>query len=400
MAEERRNLRAAAKKSETDVQSRMNHQRVLHEKNNRESIKWFSQLAEEEGSKDKRETIPESYSKTSQIPSEVKSDLIYVDKRKQVILLPVFGILWPVHISFVKNISKNEDGDFSFIRLNFTGPLTKGAKGSEEAEEGSAEKDHFIRSVTFKCGNQSHANEIFKTISELKKAAQTTLQQQKELSDVVEQDPLVLVETRVTRLNEVYVRPSLESKRHVGILEIHQNGLRFKPMLKNSSANHIDLAFSNIKHFFFQPCDNEMIVLLHFHLKNPILIGKKKTFDVQIYRETSESLVEETSGKKRKIRYGDEDEIAQEREERKRREEMNKELESFAEAIRNASEGSLEVDVPYRELGFDGVPFRQSVFLQPTTDCLVHLSEPPFLVVTLSDVEVVFLERVVVSHAA
>jgi nucleosome binding factor SPN SPT16 subunit len=38
----------------------------------------------------------------------------------------------------------------------------------------------------------------------------------------------------------------------------------------------IDILFSNVKHLFFQPCDNELIVLLHVHLKNPLLIGKKK----------------------------------------------------------------------------------------------------------------------------
>ena len=33
----------------------------------------------------------------------------------------------------------------------------------------------------------------------------------------------------------------------------------------------------NIKHAFFQPAENEMICLLHFNLKNPIMVGKKKT---------------------------------------------------------------------------------------------------------------------------
>ena len=39
---------------------------------------------------------------------------------------------------------------------------------------------------------------------------------------------------------------------------------------------------SNIKHAFFQPADNEMISLVHFHLINPIMVGKKKTNDVQV----------------------------------------------------------------------------------------------------------------------
>lgn len=38
-----------------------------------------------------------------------------------------------------------------------------------------------------------------------------------------------------------------------------------------------DVLFSNIKHLFFQPCDHELIVIVHIHLKSPIMVGKKKT---------------------------------------------------------------------------------------------------------------------------
>lgn len=37
-----------------------------------------------------------------------------------------------------------------------------------------------------------------------------------------------------------------------------------------------DILFSNVKHLFFQPCDYELLVLIHIHFKNPVLIGKKK----------------------------------------------------------------------------------------------------------------------------
>lgn len=47
----------------------------------------------------------------------------------------------------------------------------------------------------------------------------------------------------------------------------------------------VDVIFKNIKHAIFQPCDNEMIVAIHFNLKNPIVIGKKKVYDVQFYTE-------------------------------------------------------------------------------------------------------------------
>lgn len=127
------------------------------------------------------------------------------------------------------------------------------------------------------------------------------------------------------------------------------------------------------------------------------MIGKKKTLDVQFYREVSDMNFDETTGKRRKARYGDEDEIEQEQEDRRRRQELDKMFQSFAKRISDAAQAQqyeLEVDVPFRELGFEGVPNRTNVLLMPTTDCLVHLSEWPPTVITLAEVEVVHFERV------
>jgi nucleosome binding factor SPN SPT16 subunit len=48
----------------------------------------------------------------------------------------------------------------------------------------------------------------------------------------------------------------------------------------------------------------------------------------------------------------------------------------------------------YRELGFFGVHHRTNVLLLPTLQCLVQLIEIPFLVLTLSEVQIAHLERV------
>lgn len=37
--------------------------------------------------------------------------------------------------------------------------------------------------------------------------------------------------------------------------------------------------------FPLQPAENEMITIIHFHLINPIMLGSKKTKDVQFYSE-------------------------------------------------------------------------------------------------------------------
>ena len=133
------------------------------------------------------------------------------------------------------------------------------------------------------------------------------------------------------KLQDVYLRPGFDGKRVPGDLEIFSNGLRYSLMGK--SENKVEIMFSNIKHLFFQPCDQEMVVLIHVHLKSPLLIGKKKTIDVQFYREALDSLIDETSGRRKKLRLGDEDEIAQEQEERRRRKEANQEFGNFATRI-------------------------------------------------------------------
>lgn len=92
-------------------------------------------------------------------------------------------------------------------------------------------------------------------------------------------------------------------------------------------GDKVDILYNNIKNAFFQPCDGEMIILLHFHLKvcvvenvifvcffqllicassidvlnyhvvmdelicafqSAILFGKKKHIDVQFYTEVGE----------------------------------------------------------------------------------------------------------------
>jgi nucleosome binding factor SPN SPT16 subunit len=104
---------------------------------------------------------------------------------------------------------------------------------------------------------------------------------------------------------------------------------------------------------------------------------------------------DETGNRKRRHKFGDEEEFEQEQEERRRRAQLDKEFKNFAEKIADAARNeNVSVDIPYRELGFNGVPSRSSVLIQPTTDCLVQLTEPPFTCITLAEIELVHLERV------
>ena len=55
---------------------------------------------------------------------------------------------------------------------------------------------------------------------------------------------------------------------------------------------------------------------------------------------------------------------------------------------------TLEFDIPYRDLGFMGNPNKEMVTIMPTLNCLCNLTETPFFVVDLSNVDHVHFERV------
>ncbi|KAK6905729.1 FACT complex subunit SPT16 [Kwoniella mangroviensis CBS 8507] len=370
------------------------NQARLHAQRNADGVKkWEKGGKGKDGSQDKVVKRYESYRREEQLPRAVEDRRVYVDEQRQSVVLPINGFAVPFHISTIKNVTKNEEAEHIVLRINFQSPgQIAGKKEDMPFEDPDA---NFIRSVSFRSQDRRHMLKVFDTITALKKTATKREAERKELADVIEQEKLVEVKGRHPYvLKNVFPRPAPEGKKTDGNVEIHQNGIRFRP---DGPASKIDLLFSNIKHLFFQPSEKELIVIIHVHLKAPIMLGKKKTYDVQFYREVTDMSFDETGGKKRRARYGDEDEIEQEQEDRKRRAELDKQFHDFARRIESAAQAQqyeLEVDVPFRELGFSGVPYRSNVLLLPTTNCLIHISEFPFTVITLSDVEIVHLERV------
>ena len=42
-----------------------------------------------------------------------------MDSQREVVLVPIYGIMVPFHILTLKNATNNQDNDHSYIRLNF-----------------------------------------------------------------------------------------------------------------------------------------------------------------------------------------------------------------------------------------------------------------------------------------
>ncbi|KAJ2854310.1 FACT complex subunit spt16 [Coemansia erecta] len=385
-------FRSEEREEESGTRKRREHQKELLNRLLAEGRRRFAGESGDNGEETREVKKFESYKRETALPREVRGQRILVDERAESIILPIYGMAVPFHISTLKNIVKTEEGDYVYLRINLASP-GQGVGKKDNLPQEDAEST-FVRSLTFRSTDAVRMNEIHHSISALKRDQVKRETEKAQLADIVQQDRLVpVVGQRPARLPDVFMRPVADGKRFPAALEIHTNGLRYMAAGR-SGGTTIDILFNNVRHLFFQPCDNELLVLIHVHLKNPIMMGKKKTQDIQFYREASDASFDETGNRRRRIRYGDEDEIEAEQEERRRRRQLNKEFKEFASKIADASNHEVEVDTPFREVAFNGVPSRANVLLQPTVDCLVHLSDTPFFIITVADVELVHLERV------
>ncbi|XP_014206114.1 FACT complex subunit spt16 isoform X2 [Copidosoma floridanum] len=377
-------------------EKRKQHQKELAQQLNEQAkARLAQQSSGKEEEKIRKSTV--SYKSINSMPtdSEVKELKLFVDKKYETVILPIHGVPVPFHISTIKNISQSVEGDYTYLRINFFHPGA--TMGRNEGGVYPQPDATFVKEVTYRSTNtkepgeisapSSNLNTAFRLIKEVQKKFKSREAEEREKEDLVKQDTLVLSQNKGNpRLKDLYIRPNIVSKRMTGALEAHTNGFRYTSV----RGDKVDILYNNIKNAFFQPCDGEMIILLHFHLKHAIMFGKKKHVDVQFYTEVGEITTD--LGKHQHMH--DRDDLAAEQSERELRHKLKTAFKSFCEKVETMTKQEIEFDTPFRELGFPGAPYRSTVLLQPTSGCLVNLVEWPPFVITLEDVELVHFERV------
>jgi nucleosome binding factor SPN SPT16 subunit len=329
-----------------------------------------------------------SYPNQESFPELSKRNQVFIDTRHDSLLVPIQGQVVPFHASTIKNVSKNEEGKFTFLRINFIFPGSGLMKDSKYVlPELTQPRSYYVKELTFRSTNSRNLNNSFKTLKELIKKVRSLEISEKEKSHFSEQEKLVLIKGKRPTLSDVTIRPNISGKKTQGCLEGHSNGVRFT----SNKNDKVDIIFSNIKHAIFQPVENELIVLIHFRLRNSVLVGGKKTQDVQFFTEAG--VVSDDLDMRRRSGM-DLDEVQAEQRERKFKEKLNKEFKNFVESVQAISNESLDFDIPYRELGFYGVPYKSNVFIMPSVNCLLSLIDQPFFVASLNDIEIAHFERV------
>ena len=174
---------------------RREHQKELAKKKQQEGLERYSEATgDQNGVTQKKFKRFESYKRDNQFPSRVKDLVIVVDQKAATIVLPIMGRPVPFHINTIKNASKSDEGEFTYLRINFLSPgQGVGRKDDQPFEDASA---HFVRSLTFRSKDAVRMQEISEQITELRKNAVRREQEKKEMEDVVEQDKLAEIRSK------------------------------------------------------------------------------------------------------------------------------------------------------------------------------------------------------------
>jgi len=387
----------------TAEEKRRKHQTELRDKLHQAAQERLINLkSSDETSKARKSNI--SYKKRELLP--IKEPNIYelklfIDKKYETVVLPLFGVPTPFHISTIKNTSVSKEGEYQYLRINFFCPGSNHLNKENKTSFPTHDNDQptFIKELTFRgwVGRESSSNRgeapatnlmlAFRLIKELQKKYKAREDELREKEGIVKQDKLIINHNKANpKLKDLSIRPTIAQRKMQGHLEAHSNGFRYTSV----RGDKVDLLYNNIKHAIFQPCDHEMIIVLHFHLKNAMIFAKKRQLDVQFYTEVGEMTTD--LGKINHLR--DRDELMGEQLERQLRKKLNGAFKSFVDKVETLSKGMIEFDSPFRDLSFLGVPFRSTCTLQPTSTALINIIEWPAFVVTLEDIELVHFERV------
>lgn len=369
--------------------------------------------ADDETSREKQDEqkgrLVRTYPSARDFP-EYKRDKIHVDRMRECVLLPMGDRLIPFHMSTIKNVTKADEGaGAASIRFNFF--FASDREQKELSPEMSAAVQQFpalpyIKELTFKSRDVQMVSKLVQSINDLKKKMRDQLKKESEEKDLVEQADLILLRERpkdkpaVLDGVSIFPTPSTRGQgRCQGKLRAHVNGFRFSA----DKVPPVDILYGNVKYFFFQRGEKQLKVLVHFFLKNPIVIGKRKTKHVQFFTEVQEGSSD--LGGRGADRY-DPDELEDEARQRKLVARLNKTFSQFCQQsleialINNYSIGDdndVEVsNTPESQAaGFLGQPSKEMVFIEPTQHCLVHLvTEREFFVISVDEIEHIHLERV------
>lgn len=326
----------------------------------------------------------ESTSYDSSTPAPQKflaaKPIVDVDRERETLWIPVGNRNVPFHIATISKIETKSEPGVNVLSVQFHTTQQSNAAFARHRTK------QWIREVNVSSHDQGtklfEVCGIIKEILAMQKARDT---QRKQSSGVIRQEPIRLL-ANFQKLPQVKCRPAPDGgkKDQEGSLEAHQTGFRFV-----WRGTPTEIRYDNIEHCIVNPAKGDVAVILHFALKNPIMLGTKKHTHIQFYAD-----VMEASEAVANIRKSYEQEIEDEEKIVERVKKTNQQFALFAHKVKTEIYKDLPVETAFSTVEFTGVPQKILTKMRANDRCLWAVVEPPFFSLSLRNVEVVCLERI------
>jgi nucleosome binding factor SPN SPT16 subunit len=377
--------REKIQKETEQQQKRDDHQRVLLEEKMKELRERYEN-GDFSDYKNKEEAIAveeiQVYSPSS-YPSNLKTGEVRTDAKNWALLLPIHDVIVPMHISLLKSVVRQSNGELSHIRFNFYHPGVAVNHLSFPSSNTLPNDTIYLQELVYRTQQHDSALSLTTRIKELRK---------KWLNRGVLKDSVSQMDlgTKLEVLHELKMRPSLGGKKMKGNLTAYTNGYRF--ITKKNDV--VQILHSNIKHAVFQPCNDTMMIFIHFHLFKPMLINKKKVINVQFYCEVIALAEDLTNNKRNRINNSYPEEVLEQDTDHLLQNQYDEAFLNFVERVNEKASISVKFESPYLDQSFYGSPFHNNVLISPCDTCLIAIVESPLFVLSIEDIEIVSIERV------
>jgi nucleosome binding factor SPN SPT16 subunit len=171
---------------------------------------------------------------------------IFVDADKFTVLIPIYGVMVPFHVSNIKSANKTDDS----IRINFITPEAGAVGPLKKPQQSTHTQNIHIKELCYKCPDAKNLNDTLRMIKELRKRLTDLETERLSTVGIVEQDKLVVSKAKNPKLTNVFVRPApTGGRRTTGFLEAHTNGFRFTPS-KGDTIGNIKVFYSLFDRYF------------------------------------------------------------------------------------------------------------------------------------------------------
>lgn len=334
----------------------------------------------------------QSYSSRAAIEKanlSLSGERIFANAPALTVWLPVEGQPVPFHMATIKEVNIRADGAAGYVCV-FVFHTTQESNLAFRSNRSKI----FLRELTYRATDSAMFDAVRNAIIVGHESIKDGDKRRQSEKGLLPSSGLGVRGELVAKLPNVHIRPLVFAKiSNRGTLEANSKGFRFD--FSGGGLAPIEIPYDNVQYCICQHADmGDIQVIFHVVLYKPIQWGKEKAGVKEF--QVAAVVLEASEGVSGRRKMTEEEELAQEEADRARVSATNREFLDFSRKI-NAAGYVKNIFAPHRTCDIDGSLGKGNVRIRGSNKALWQISETPFTTVNFADIEIAFLERMIVG---